>query len=236
MRSLWRRLRHPATAWLFAVLAIGSGAVWLTGGAPAPAVDTPRVAGPTVEVPMRPVDHSAPDDARRMAVTVRWGHPAGRVASAEAMQWDGYLSLDCGDIERVEPLDLEADAAGDHIGPVVRGEAGDQRVYWRSRTLDDWDGLKVQLVSCRGEPGRETTLRIVTPQKTYAARLDWSVDDFVSMKVAGDGSSLDVHIAAQRDARALRGARITSVAPPVEAQAPVAEAPATDVQQDPPVQ
>jgi hypothetical protein len=73
----------------------------------------------------------------------------------------------------------------------------------------------------------------VTPQKSYAARLDWSVDDFVSMKVAGDGSSLDVHIAAQRDARALRGARITSVAPPMDTQAPVAEAPIPDARQQP---
>lgn len=225
MRRLLRMTRHPVTGWLLAVVLVAGCAVWLAGGNP-PALAVARGAGPTVEVPMRPVARTAPDDARRIAVTVRWGHPAGRVAGAEPMQWDGYLSLDCGDIERVEPLDVEPDKAGDHVGPVVRGEAGDQRVYWRSRTLDDWDGLKVQLVTCRApgqETGKESTLRIVTPQKTYAARLDWSVDDFVSMNVANDGSSLDVHIAALRDARALRGARITGAAPDVNS--PVAEVP-----------
>ncbi len=226
MRRLLHMTRHPVTGWLLAVGLVAGCAVWLSGGNPPPAQAVTRAVGPTVEVPMRPGTRAAPDDARRIAVTVRWGHPAGRVAAAEPMQWDGYLSLDCGDIERVEPLNVEPDKAGDHVGPVVRGEAGDQRVYWRSRTLDDWDGLKVLLVTCRApgqETGKESTLRIVTPQKTYAARLDWSVDDFVSMKVANDGSTLDVHISALRDARAVRGARITGVAP--MANAPVAEVP-----------
>ena len=69
-----------------------------------------------------------------------------------------------------------------------------------------------------------STLRIVTPQKSYSARLDWSVDDFVSLRASPDGSSLDVHMASTRDRRRVPEARVTQ-APPGAAVAPVAEGP-----------
>ena len=216
--------------------ALAGGAIWAGAWRSDPPPAKPAAAPVAVEVPVRPVVSTSPADARRVVVTVRWGHPTG-VHSLRAripMQWDGYLSLDCGDIERVEPLGLELGTDGDRIGPVVRGESGDQRVYWRSRTDNDDDGVKVQLVACR-PPSQEasdaahpaSSLRIVTPQRTYVARLDWSIDDFVSMKVGEDGASLDVHISAQRDARTVRGARVTKAQAP-EPQAPVSQGPSSD--------
>lgn len=226
MRVLLGFAKHPATRWLLVIGVVVGLAAWLAGPGPAVPSQMPSLAMATVEVPMRTGVRSNPHDGPQITVTVRWGHPAGRTAAAESMQWDGYLALDCGDIERVEPLAMETDLTGDHVGPVVRGEAADQRVYWRSRTENDWDGLKVQLSACKAQgqdAGRSSSLRIVTPQKTYVARLDWSVDDFVSIKIANDGSSLDVHIAADRDLRAVRGARITAA--PADPGAPVAVAP-----------
>lgn len=213
-------------------------ALWSSRALP----NLPAVAAParTVEVPIRPSAQPLDANPERVTVTARWGHPAGSRAAPRAgdrglgnsagsvdanppdepVDWDGYLALDCGQIEHAEPLDLEVetpDGTGDRLGPIVRGELGDQRVYWRSRTAGDWDGLQVRLATCIGAgaaPGATgSKLRIVTKRKTYVARLDWSLDDFVSLKVGDDGSTLDVHISAVRDPQVLQGARITHAQP-----------------------
>lgn len=237
------RARHPLVVGALAALVV-TAVGWRYGVAP----PQPVVAAPVVEAPVRPVEHHAPEDAERVIVTLRWGHTAASATDAEpdraGTPWDGYLALDCGDIEKVETLGIEAappsapnaardpatrDAA-DRIGPVVRGDDGDQRVYWRSHTHADWDGVRVTLAICRSDiADGASTLRIVTPQKSYSARLDWSVDDFVSLRATPDGGSLDVHMASTRERRRVPDARVTQA--PVGAQvAPVAEAPQAPVQ------
>ena len=120
--------------------------------------------------------------------------------------------------------DLARDSS-DRIGPVVRGDEGDQRVYWRSRTHADWDGVRVTLAICRSDiADGASTLRIVTPQKSYTARLDWSIDDFVSLRATPDGGSLDVHMASTRDRRHVPAARVTQAPAGVDV-APVAQGP-----------
>ena len=235
LRRLWQ---HPASPWLAGAATVAAAAVWLvrTGGTPAKAVVPGVIAA--VEVPVRPVGRSAGSNPNRVTVTARWGHPAARLIGTAAdaqFTWDGYLSMDCGEIERAEALGVESGAAAgpvlDRVGPVVRGESGDQRIYWRSQTGADWDGVQVQLTTCRGEAaGSASTLRIVTPARTYVANLAAGGDDFVSVPVGKDGNTLDVHIAAIRDFRAVGGARITQ-APlgPLDRLAPVAELAPEDV-------
>lgn len=184
-----------------------------------------------------------PRSAVRLVATVRWGHPESKpediAAAGQSIMWDGYLSLNCGAIEQVEPLGLELErapdgrlSAADRMGPVVVGEGGDQRVYWRSLTRSDWDGVRVQLAACPRSQGggTPTQLRIVTPPRTYVARLDWTVDDFVSLPVGMGGASLDVHITAANPAEELQRTRVThGPAPKAVAEDPVADAPETDV-------
>ncbi len=226
LKPMIRAARRPVVVWSSGVIALGAISLWLASGwsqLPAVVAVSPKVA---VQAPMRPEVQL--DEGRRLTVTLRWGHPAGpregtATAGPAAQAWDGYLALDCGEISRVDPLELESDL-GDRVGPVVRGEGGDERVYWRSKTSGDADGLQVQLVACAASAkGESSHLRIVTPQRTYSARLDWTVDDFVSLRAGDDGSTLDIHIASQRDIRAIRGARITAV--PRADAAPVASAP-----------
>ncbi len=175
-----------------------------------------------------------PRSAIRLVATVRWGHPEAKPDEqsppGQSVVWDGYLSLNCGAIEQVEPLGLELVrgddgrlSAGDRIGPVVVGDQGDQRVYWRSSTGQDWDGVRVRVAAC--PHGKEPSLlRIVTPPRTYVARLDWTVDDFVSMPVGHGGASLDVHIAADKDDNSLQSWRVTAAPPaPAERESPLAE-------------
>lgn len=175
-----------------------------------------------------------PRSAIRLVATIRWGHPEAKADEAgpagQTVTWDGYLSLNCGAIEQVEPLGLELlrdddgrPTAGDRMGPVVIGEKGDQRIYWRSSTGLDWDGVRVRVAACpRGE--EPSLLRVVTPPRTYVARLDWTVDDFVSMPVGHGGASLDVHIAAAKDTDSLQASRITAAPPPPPSrQSPLAE-------------
>jgi hypothetical protein len=132
--------------------------------------------------------------------------------------WDGYVALDCGSIDGVEPMGLETDTArgggdvrGDRIGPVVRGESGDQRVYWRSQTRDDWDGLRVKLRACAADATRVSQLRVVTPDRTWVAQLTAAPDVFISLPVGDRGETLDVHLSAQREAGSLPPTRVTTV-------------------------
>ena len=219
LRLAVQRWRHTLLGAALTV-AVVAGVGWWYGVAPRALPAAPPTA---VEVPVRPVAHHAPEDAERVIVTLRWGHttgsPTDAAPTALGTAWDGYLALDCGDIERVETLGIEAEAAttdaarrdpSDRMGPVVRGDEGDQRVYWRSRTHNDWDGLRATLAICRSDVADgASTLRIVTPQKTYVARLDWSVDDFVSLHATPDGGTLDVHMASTRDRRRVPEARVT---------------------------
>ena len=236
------RARHPLLVGSLVAMVVAAVG-WRYGVAPS----KPAASVPVVEAPVRPVERHAPEDAERVIVTLRWGHTTASPTDADrgdaGTAWDGYLALDCGAIERVETLGIEdvapvtpglvhepgrdapAHDSGDRIGPVVRGDDGDQRVYWRSRTHADWDGVRVTLAICRSDMADgASTLRIVTPQKSYSARLDWSVDDFVSLRASPDGSSLDVHMASTRDRRRVPEARVTQ-APPGAAVAPVAEGP-----------
>ena len=245
LTALIVRARHPLLVGSLATIVIAVVG-WRYG------VESPQQATalPVVEAPVRPVERHAPEDAERVIVTLRWGHTTASPTDSEPTRagtaWDGYLALDCGEIERVETLGIESEAVtvplmvpdlarqpaardpSDRVGPVVRGDAGDQRVYWRSRTHADWDGVRVTLAICRSDiADGASTLRIVTPQKSYSARLDWSVDDFVSLRASPDGSSLDVHMASTRDRRRIPEARVTQL-PPVPDSAPMAEVEASE--------
>lgn len=224
-----RWLRHPLVLGAVGTTLCVAAGVYTVQAWLRPHPVQAAVAAPVIEVPIRPVDRHAPEDAERVIVTLRWGHtaaddrPVSAGDPARTSQWDGYLALDCGDIERVEPLGMETEPAdgsgapaaalepGDRVGPVVRGDDGDQRVYWRSRTARDWDGVRATLAICRSDVADgASTLRVVTPQKTYVARLDWSVDDFVSLAAASDGNTLDVHMASTRDRKRVPNMRVTA--------------------------
>ena len=265
-RKIWN---HPASPWLVGAATVGSAAAWLIHDLEKTLKGPVAVVVAAVEVPIRPVGRGAGDRPGRVTLTARWGFP-GAVSGAHSgappqpnsgappqadrvgrqQPWDGYLSLDCGDVDRVQPLGLEVGALGlevgalglevgalglepdlrgavatartasvDQVGPVVRGETGDSRIYWRSNTGRDWDGVQVQLSTCRDDG---STVRIVTPTRSYSVRLGAGEDDFVSLKAGVGGATLDVHVAGLRDARAVRGARITLA--PADPMAPVAEA------------
>ncbi|MSP92308.1 MAG: hypothetical protein EXR79_10975 [Myxococcales bacterium] len=231
LQTLARVARRPAslsvvlatTVSAGAAVVVGTGDLWERAEAPEP--------GLAVEVPVRPVPGAQRDDASSVTVTVRWGHNGGAPHLPGPTRWDGWVSLDCGEFDTVAPLAFEPPpgglvvddpmTAGDELGPVVRGAGGDHRIYFRSRVGGDWDGLKIVLTSCSAPDPAATagqqaasTLRIATPFRSYVARLDWSVDDFVSLGAGPGGSTLDVHIAANRDARNIRGARVTRAQPP----------------------
>jgi hypothetical protein len=225
--SSWR----PAVlSWLSGVLAMGCGAgvvLWLAR--PQPVAVPPAVRPASVWSRLPP--GKAIRERMPLTATIRWGHPArplatpvaGNAAAADATtlaQWDGHVALDCGEIVAAQPLGLESEwqsavspqGPTDRLGPVVWGDDGSQRVYWRSRTSGDWDGVQVRLRACPKSPGREagSTLRITTPQRSWTARLGWSQDDFSSIPTGPDGTSLDVHIGVDRDPRQVYGARITA--------------------------
>ncbi len=236
-RNLWLR-RLPFVAGL---LAVGGLVGWASLRPLPSALPPPQSASEPHLAQKLAFD---PRSAIRLVATVRWGHPEAKAdevgPTGQTVTWDGYLSLNCGAIEQVEPLGLELlrddegrPTAGDRMGPVVIGEKGDQRVYWRSSTGLDWDGVRVQVAACpRGE--EPSVLRVVTPPRTYVARLDWTVDDFVSMPVGHGGASLDVHIAAAKDADSLQASRITAAPPPPPTRlAPVAESHETADPDDP---
>ena len=162
-----------------------------------------------------------------IVVTLRWGvtdHRTGQseMVDPEGVNWDGFLALDCGSIERVEPLAFEMQNPrsaysphSDFMGDVVEGVAGDQRVYWRSRTDAGWDGVRVTVRACdpdvsvAQEAHAISTLVVRTAQRDYTARLDWSANDFVALATERRGQKLEVYINAEHNVRSLRGARIT---------------------------
>lgn len=228
--KLYRLARHPATGALVLLALVGGVGAWFVSGTVQPKPARAQAPLPTVEVPPRPV--SLPGDAPKVQATLRWGHPAGPADGprAASQDWSGYVALECGDILRVEPQGLEADGQApvpDRVGPVVYGDRGDQRVYFRSRVGADWDGVKLLLAACEdpAQPGKlKSSLHIATVQRTYVAKLNFEADDFVSLPLGPDGSSLDVHLTPVRDQRALRGARVTSAPLPPQPPAPMAEA------------
>ena len=230
LTRLARIFRHPAAGWLACAGVVVAIAAWVGGGTRS-AAPAGTLARQTVAVPMQATDVPAGAEVRQLVVTVRWGHPSGHATAKGNAAWDGYLALDCGDIGRVDPQAWESDA-GDHVGPVVRGEAGDQRVYWRSTTAADWDGLKLRVQTCPTDTdGSRSNLRIVTPARTYVARLAWSLDDFVSLPTGLDGSSLDIHIAADTELQPIRRDRVSQAAPMLPLQ-PLAAIPSAGVDAD----
>lgn len=222
MMAQVQQFKRRAALWgasLLVVAVAAAAMLWVTRQPERPAA----VAPPPVAAVIAPLRQPTFNSARAMhlVATVRWGQPTATPIAADPaadkLSWDGYLALDCGEIRSVEGLALETRRSedgrlgeGDRMGPVVLGEAGDQRVYWRSATGRDWDGVRVTLDACAPDPQRQSggSLKVVTPLRTYVARLAWSVDDFVSMPVA-HGAFLDVHIAAERDPQALQRQRIT---------------------------
>lgn len=167
-----------------------------------------------------------------IVVTLRWGRTDASVpttadeAKTPPVVWDGFLSVDCGDIRQVSPLSFELDDPAspelrpyaDFLGEARRGDRGDHRVYWRSKTRRGWDGVVVRLTACDPDPevadGAGTTLAIRTEQRDYTARLDWSANDFVSLHTDRPDQKLEVYINAEYDERALAGARITALDTP----------------------
>ncbi len=217
-----QRIKRRAAVWGASLLvgAVAVAAVVWVNQQPVPPGPVAMAAAPAVVAPLRQLAFN-PAKAMHLVATVRWGQPTALPVAdqrlPDKLSWDGYLALDCGEIRKVEGLGLETRRSedgrlgeGDRMGPVVLGELGDQRVYWRSGTGRDWDGVRVTIDAC--PPGREREsgghLKVVTPLRTYVARLAWSVDDFVSMPVA-NGAYLDVHIAAERDPQAVQRQRIT---------------------------
>lgn len=221
--------RPAVLSWLSGLLAMGCGAgvvLWLAKPQPVAVPVATRAASVWSRLP----PGTAIRERMPLTATIRWGHPArplaspvtDRLATAGAeprlAQWDGHVALDCGEIVAAQPLGLETESASlplastDSLGPVVWGDDGSQRVYWRSHTKGDWDGVQVRLRACPKGPGREagSTLRITTPERSWTARLGWSQDDFSSIPTGTDGTSLDVHIGVDRDPRQVYGARITA--------------------------
>ena len=224
MRPWTSRRRWKALAASVTLVVLTAAGWWFAGGEPIEAA-TEQTAG--VEVPLHRGARTKPAVGAAIVVTVRWGRtdssaPADPIdADTTPAVWDGYLALDCGEIGAIEPLSFELDdpkssdllAHADFLGPVVRGDGGDKRVYWRSKTQRDWDGLKARLVACDPDPNDPdstgSTLTIRTVQRAYTARLDWSANDFVALGIERPGQALEVHINAQFDERQLAGARIT---------------------------
>lgn len=236
MTPALRRLTVRVLLPLFA-LCVVVAALWLARDQLAPTVDGLRPRGRadrTVEVPV-----SAPPFDRRDALyvvaTVRWGLTSANerepsTASGGAVVWDGFAALDCGSVEGADAIALEPLASsdgrasgGDRLGPVVLADSGEARVYWRSATRGDWDGVRLHLAACKPTrpKGAAATLRIVTARKTWAVQLVANLDAFVSVPV-GPGQVIDVHLATVKDVEALQRARI-SVAPlPPEPASPLA--------------
>ncbi len=228
MRAWWARRGLQTLVASSALLALAGGAWWLADSDP---IEKLADQSPSVEVPLHRGARVKPAVGATIVVTMRWGHTDGSATTHVAatddspVVWDGFLALDCGEISKVEGLYLELDDPAseevrphaDFLGPVVRGDRGDQRVYWRSKTQRSWDGLKAHIVACDPEPGDPngtgSTLAIRTRQRAYTARLDWSANDFVSLDVDRAGQALEVHINAEFDERAMAGARITEAEP-----------------------
>ncbi len=224
--TCWLPKRSRWTWWLcLGALSVAVGALWW--GAP----DSPseNIEGGALSVSQDQVQGRRGRVGAAIVVTLRWGvtdrHSGqSRTESLDGVNWDGFIALDCGRIERVEPLAFElADGRGggdparaDVLGDVVKGALGDQRVYWRSRTQTGWDGLRAKIRACApvvGGPGRPLTSTLVvrTAQRAYTARLDWSANDFVALTTQHSDQKLEVYINAQQNERSLKGARITHV-------------------------
>jgi len=225
MRERWPRLTRTIRVLLVSALVV-LGLVPIISLQPEPAAEPAAVEA--TETPK-------PAVGAAIVVTLRWGRTdtaAIRDADGQrtgAVNWDGYIALDCGAIRRVDPLAFELDdgpglaprSYADFVGPVVRGDSGEQRVYWRSQTAAGWDGLRVQLDACdptdnsngTADPRAASTLKIYTEQRAYTARLDWSANDFVALSAAEPGQRLEVYITAEYDETSMRGARITELSP-----------------------
>lgn len=157
----------------------------------------------------------------RFVITARWGRTESarstapdRLAAAAPLRWDGELRIDCGSIESVLPLGMEigdtAAAGDDETLPTRRIEGGrGEALPFRSTTRDGWDGMRVVVRSC-DDQARGATVTLATQQRRFAARLDWSTDDFVALPVGTAGDALEVHTAAALDPRSHGRSRLTA--------------------------
>lgn len=211
----------PWVSWVagVAAMAMGAGVVlWLSRPEPR---RTPPAPAKTATASWSRLPPGAGIRARMaLTATVRWGQTASPHSqprgAGPAQVWDGWLALDCGEVVDREALGWERaaalpDAATDALGPVVWADDGSQRVYWRSTTSDDWDGVRVRLRACPKGPEREagSTLRVVTPHRSWSARLGWSQDDFSAIPL-GEGLGLEVHIGVDKEPGKVYGARMTA--------------------------
>ncbi len=227
MSRIWSQRRGRTTVWLATALVLLCAVAWLAAD---PHTEESVLTDSLVEAPLDGGDGDVLNGQVPMVVTIRWGNmslsplDAQTTATEEAVLWDGYLAVDCGSIERAVPLGFEiADpgkaepiTATDFMGQVKEG-AGERRVSWRSRVRRGWDGLRAHIRACTtSTDGRQqrSNLLVYTAQRTYRARLDWSGNDFVSLRTPGSSHRLEVHIDAKLDARGLEGARITATPTP----------------------
>lgn len=226
--------RIARTALPAAALTVVAGALWWAQNSnPPPPAVPPAPPTLTVEVPL-----NAPVPDRRshwsIAATLRWGNTGARssnpTANVPATVWDGYVAVTCGTIVDAEPLGTElaesGDAqrgGGDRLGPVVTGDAGDSRVYWRSTTRGDWDGVRVRILGCKADAQHRggSSLVVVTAQKRWMARLEGGMDTFVTLPVA-PGASIDVHLSAELDGDTVQRARVSAAPPTLLPQQPMA--------------
>ena len=157
----------------------------------------------------------------RFVVTARWGRTDGARATAPdrrdaavARRWDGELRIDCGTIESAVPLGMEraerpSDGEDDADVDAVRVEGKGAALPFRSTTREGWDGLRVVVQACRDAGDGGATLTLQTARRHFAARLDWSADDFVALPVGTAGDALEVHTTAALDPHARDRSRVT---------------------------
>ncbi len=168
-----------------------------------------------------PADGARRSGLGRFVVTARWGRTDGARATAPdrrdaapALRWDGELRIDCGHIESALPLGMEraerpADGEDDADEQTVRVDGQGAVLPFRSTTREGWDGIRVVVQACRDAGDGGSTLTLVTAQKRFAARLDWSADDFVALPVGTAGDALEVHTAAALDPHTQDRSRVT---------------------------
>ncbi len=222
MSRIWSQGRGRTTVWLAGTLTSFCAIAWLTAD---PHSEESMVADTHVEVPLDDGERDVSEGEVPIIVTIRWGNTtlserdASTAGNDQPVRWDGYLAMDCGSIKRAEALGFESNErdelrrgdGGDFLTPVVVGGQS-RRVSWRSRVQSGWDGLRAHIRACNPTSAgqQNSTLLVYTEQRTYRARLDWSSNDFVSLKTGQPGQRLEVHIDAKLDARGLQGARITA--------------------------
>ena len=98
MLRTWNQRRGQATAWLAAALALLCVVAWLADG---PQDDEIILSDALVEASLDSGQGDVRDGQVPMVITIRWGNmnlsalDTDISKSAKAVQWDGYLAVDC---------------------------------------------------------------------------------------------------------------------------------------------